>query len=97
MTVKAARTASKRGYKVVALIGNSPVAADQGLYSMTATYRGFDGFAQAGNRQALDTGAYLEAKASRAGSSKYGGGLFKPTTEQGRAVDAAIASVFRGY
>lgn len=97
MTFKAAIEADKRGYRVVALVNNSAVTGDQGVHRMTATYRGYDDHAQAGNRQTLDTRSYLQAQgpngaAPRTKTSKYGGGLFKPTTPQGRAIDAAMAA-----
>lgn len=106
MTYKAAEEAQRRGYPVVALFSNSPVRTENGLHEMTASYMGFNSFAEAGNRQALAASSYLETydvsgRRQTTKPSKYGGGLFYPTTAQGRAADAAMdaasAAIFGRY
>ncbi|CTQ47717.1 hypothetical protein [Roseibium aggregatum] len=106
MTYKAAEEAQKRGYPVVALVSNSPVRTENGLLVMTASYMGFNSFAEAGNRQALAANSYTETydvsgHRQTVDTSKYGGGLFYPTTAQGRAADAAMdaasAAIFGRY
>ncbi|RDL50159.1 hypothetical protein BLJAPNOD_01277 [Ensifer sp. M14] len=98
MTYRAAKEAQRRGYPIVALVSNSPVRTENGLHKMTASYMGLKSFAEAGNRQALAVNSYTETdkvtgRRQTTTPSKYGGGLFFPTTKEGRAADAAMKGV----
>jgi hypothetical protein len=98
MTHTAVQEAQRRGYPVVALVRNSRMRPQDGLNHMTASYMGLNSFAEAGNRQAVAVRSYLEAEKisnnrQTTNTSKYGGGLFLPTTPEGRAADAALERV----
>ncbi|MGK6313743.1 hypothetical protein [Neorhizobium sp. DT-125] len=98
MTYEASKEAQRRGYPVVALISNSPVRTENGIQKMTASYMGLNSFAEAGQRQALAANAYVETydgsdRRQTANPSKYGGGLFYPTTPEGRAFDATMEAI----
>ncbi|NSL25099.1 hypothetical protein [Agrobacterium tumefaciens] len=98
MTSRAAQEAQRRGYPVVVLVNNSPVRTENGLHTMTATYMGLSSFAEAGKRQALDVNSSLETdsvsgRRQTTNPSKYGGGLFLPSTAEGRAADATMKAV----
>lgn len=98
MTYRAAKEAQRRGYPVVALVSNSPVRTENGLHKMTASYMGLNSFAEAGKRQALAVNSYIETdnvagRRQTTNPSKYGGGLFYPSTAEGRAADAAMKGV----
>ena len=95
MTYTALKEGQRRGYPVLALVSNSPLRTENGLHRMTASYMGLDSFAEAGKRQALDVNSYIETnnvsdRRQTTNPSKYGGGLFYPTTAEGRAADAAL-------
>lgn len=97
MTYRAVNEGQRRGYPVLALVSNSPVRTENGLHRMTASYMGLDSFAEAGKRQALAVNSFIEtANVSgrrQTNPSKYGGGLFYPTTAEGRAADAAMKGI----
>lgn len=102
MTNRATKEAQRRGYPIVALVNNSPVRSENGSYKMTASYVGLNSFAEAGKRQAFAVNSYtipdnVAGQIPEANPSKYGGGLFLPTTAEGRAADAAIKKMFRPY
>ncbi len=98
MTYTAVTEAQKRGYPVLALVSNIPVRTENGLHKMTASYLGLNSFAKAGKRQVLAVDSYLETDNSSGrrqttNPSKYGGGLFYPTSAEGRAADAAMKDI----
>lgn len=98
MTNRAAKEAQRRGYPIVALVGNSHVRTENGLHKMTASYMGLNRFSEAGKRQALAVNSYSEpdnisGQRQATNPSKYGGGLFLPTTAQGRAADEMMKGV----
>ncbi|EHH05418.1 hypothetical protein ATCR1_14846 [Agrobacterium tumefaciens CCNWGS0286] len=106
MTYGAAKEAKRRGYSIIALVSNSPVKTENGLRKMTASYIGLNSIAEAGKRQTLAVNSYIETDnvsghRQTTNPSKYGGGLFLPTTAQGRAADEAMkgvsAALFGGY
>lgn len=98
MTHTAVREAQRRGYPIVALVRNSRMRTQDGFNHMTASYIGLNSFAEAGRRQAVVVSSYVETsnvsgRGQTTNTSKYGGGLFLPTTPEGRAADAALKDI----
>lgn len=98
MTHTAVREAQRRGYPIVALARNSQMTTQNGFNHMTASYIGLNSFAEAGKRQAFAVSSYVETDSASnqrqtTNTSEYGGGLFLPTTPEGRAADAALERI----
>ncbi|UXS98935.1 hypothetical protein [Agrobacterium tumefaciens] len=98
MTDRAVKEAQRRGYPIVALVSNSPLKTEGGLHKMTASYLGLNSFAEAGKRQVVAVNSFTRTEKvsghrQTGNPSKYGGGLFLPTTAQGRAADVAMQGV----
>ncbi|MND42701.1 hypothetical protein D3C80_334800 [compost metagenome] len=98
MTHTAAREAHRRGYPVIALVRNSQMTTQNGFNHMAASYIGLNSFSEAGKRQAVAVSSYVETDnvsghSQTTNTSKYRGGLFLPTTPEGRAADAALERI----